>query len=261
MNVFLFEIKTRFKSFIIWTSVVVFMIAISIFLFPQMANQMNDLGETMAQMGDFSKMFGMDKISMGTYIGYFTAEIGTTFILGASIYAAMLGISIVSKEESLHTAETLYSFPIKRERVLLEKILATIAMITMMSIITFGLTLLFTMMIDEKVPMKELLILFASYYLALIFIALISLAISCFLRKDLVIIGIGGALGMYMINAIANIADAVKFLKYVTPFGLTNSADIVIDMSIEWPIIIIFTVVCLVALVSAFEYYKRKDIY
>lgn len=47
--------------------------------------------------------FGMDKINFGEFIGFFGVECGNVLGMGGALYAALLGISALAKEEREHT--------------------------------------------------------------------------------------------------------------------------------------------------------------
>ena len=65
-----------------------------------------------------------------------------------------------------------------------------------------------------------------AYYLLQLELAGICFAISAFLRKGSAGIGLGIAAMMYFLNLIANIADVAEFLKYITPFGYCEGAEL-----------------------------------
>ena len=68
----------------------------------------------------------MDKISIATLEGYYATEIGLMFGLGAGMFASMLGVTSLSKEEEGHTSEFLYTLPYKRSTILLWKYLSVV---------------------------------------------------------------------------------------------------------------------------------------
>ena len=114
MNVFKREIKAGIKSFLVWTISVSAFISVCVFMFPQMEGKMDSVSDIFASMGAFSSAFGMDRLGLGSLIGFYSVECGTIMALGATLYAAMVGSQMVGKEEKGRTAEFLFSMPIKR---------------------------------------------------------------------------------------------------------------------------------------------------
>ena len=89
------------------------------------------MAESFANMGSFSTAFGMDTISIATMEGFFSAEIGTMYALGAAMFSALLGISMLSKEEAEHTSEFLNTLPLGRMKIITSKLMAIIFLITL----------------------------------------------------------------------------------------------------------------------------------
>ena len=137
MNVYKRELKSGIKSFLIWTISIAAFIAICIGMFPEMKGKMDSVSDIFASMGAFSSAFGMDRLGLGTLLGFYSVECGTIMALGAALFASMVGSVMVGKEEKGRTAEFLFSLPIKREKVMGEKYLALITEMVMFHIIAF----------------------------------------------------------------------------------------------------------------------------
>lgn len=56
---------------------------------------------------------------------------------------------------------------------------------------------------------------------------------------------------MYFLNLIANIADAAAFLKYITPFGYCEGADILSDGSLDGTMVAIGAAIGIAGIVAA----------
>ena len=70
------ELKQGKISFLIWTASIGFLLAICIFLFPEMKGQMDSVNDMFASMGSFTEAFGMDRLNFGTLIGFYAVECG-----------------------------------------------------------------------------------------------------------------------------------------------------------------------------------------
>ena len=73
-------------------------------------------------------------------------------------------------------------------------------------------------------------------------------------------IGLGLALLLYFMNIIANIAEPASFLKYITPFGYTEAADIIADGSLSAVKLLIGLGIALAGILLAFRKYSEKDL-
>ena len=255
------ELKQSKLSFLIWTLSIGFMIALCVFLYPEMSSQMEDVTDIFASMGSFTAAFGMDRLNFGTLIGFYAVECGNILGLGGAFYAAFCAVAVLSKEEKEKTAEFLLTHPVSRKRIVTEKLISVIILITAMNIIVYAIAVGSFAAIDETVPMKEMNLLHLAYYLMQIEIAGICFCISAFVRKGSIGMGLGFATILYFLNLVANITESAEFLKYITPFGYCEAADIIADGSLDITLIAIGMAVTLCGIVRAYIKYTKKDIH
>ena len=255
------ELRQGKTSFLIWTASIGFLLAICIFLFPEMKGQMDSVNDIFASMGSFTEAFGMDRLNFGTLIGFYAVECGNVLGLGGAFYAALCAVGILSKEEKDKTAEFLLTHPVSRKRIITEKLVAVLIQITAMNFIIYALSVGSIAAIGEEIPWKEITLMHLAYYLLQIELAGICFGISAFLRKGSTGIGLGIAVMMYFLNLIANIADVAEFLKYITPFGYCEGADIVSNGSLDGIMITVGMIFCLIGITAAYLKYTKKDIH
>ena len=211
-------------------------------------------------MGSFSQAFGMDRINFGEFIGFFGVECGNVLGLGGAFFAALLGISALSKEEKEHTAEFLLTHPVSRTRIITEKLCAVIAQIVILNLVVIAVTVLSVLIIGEEADEKTLALLFLSFLLMQLEVAAVTFGISAFLRRGSLGIGLGLAAVFYFMNIVANLIDETKFLKYITPFGYTESADIIADGALNGGYAAVGMAIAALGIILAFWKYGRKDI-
>lgn len=255
------ELKQGKTSFLIWTASIGFLLAICIFLFPEMKGQMDGVNDMFASMGSFTQAFGMDRLNFGTLIGFYAVECGNVLGLGGAFYAALCAVGILSKEEKDKTAEFLLTHPVSRKRIVAEKLIAVLILITAMDLIIYAISVGSIAAIGEEIPWKEISLLHLAYYLLQLELAGICFGISAFLRKGSVGVGLGIAVMMYFLNLIANIADIAEFLKYITPFGYCEGADIVSNGNLDGLMVTVGMVLCMVGITAAYLKYTMKDIH
>ncbi|MGM9644172.1 MAG: ABC transporter permease subunit [Eubacteriales bacterium] len=254
------ELRQGKVSFFIWTASIGFLLAICVFLFPEMKGQMDGVNDIFASMGSFSEAFGMDRLNFGTLIGFYAVECGNILGLGGAFYASLCAVGVLSKEEKDKTAEFLLTHPVSRKRIITEKLIAVLIQITAMNIIIYALAIGSIATIGETIPWKEISLLHLAYYLLELELAGICFGISAFLRKGSVGVGLGIAVMMYFLNLIANIADVAEFLKYITPFGYCEGADIVSNGSLDGTLVSIGIAVGIIGIIIAYLKYSKKDI-
>lgn len=255
------ELRQGKISFLIWTASIGFLLAICIFLFPEMKGQMDSVNDVFSSMGSFTAAFGMDQLNFGTLIGFYAVECGNILGLGGAFYAALSAAGMLSKEEKEKTAEFLLTHPVSRKRVLTEKLIALLIQITAINLIFYALSVGSIAAIGEEIPWKEISLLHLSYYLLQLELAGICFGISAFLRKGSAGAGLGIAAMMYFLNLIANIADVASFLKYITPFGYCEGSDIISNGSLDITLVAIGAVIGIGGIIIAYLKYTKKDIH
>lgn len=255
------ELKQGRASFIIWTAAIGFLLAVCIFLFPEMKGQMDSVNDVFASMGSFSEAFGMDRLNFGTLTGFYAVECGNVLGLGGAFYGALCAVGILSKEEKDKTAEFLLAHPVSRKRILTEKLLAVLLQITAMNLLIYLISVGSIAAVGETVPWKEISLLHLAYYLLQLELAGLCFGVSSFLRKGSAGAGLGIAVMMYFLNLIANIADTASFLKYITPFGYCDGADIMANGRLDGTMVAIGAAIGIGGIVIAYLNYTRKDIH
>ncbi len=255
------ELRQGKTPFLIWTASIGFLLATCIFLFPEMKGQMDSVSDVFASMGSFTQAFGMDRLNFGTLIGFYAVECGNVLGLGGAFFASLCAVGILSKEEKDKTAEFLLTHPVSRKRIITEKLIAVLMQITALNVIIYALAIGSIAAVGEDIPWKEISLLHFAYYLLQLELAGICFGISAFLRKGSAGAGLGIAAMMYFLNLIANIADVADFLKYITPFGYCEGADIVSNGSLDMTLVSVGAVMGIIGVLLAYLHYTKKDIH
>lgn len=254
------EIKSGRNALIIWTAAIAFLLAVCILIYPEMAGQMSEISDTFAQLGGFSAAFGMDEINFGEFTGFFGVECGNVLGLGGAFFAALIGISALAKEEKEHTAEFLLTHPLGRIRIVAEKLGAVVIQVIILNAVVAAVTAVCILAIGEKTDVGDIALMLFAYLLLQVEIAFICFGISAFLRRSGLGIGLGLAAIMYFLNIIANLVEQAEFLKYITPFGYTESSAIIADGGLNGGYVALGAVLSFIGIAAAFSEYQRKDI-
>ena len=255
------ELRQGTTAFAAWAGSIAGLLAICIFLFPEMKSQMEAVNSVFASMGSFTAAFGMDRLNFGTLIGFYGVECGNVLGLGGALYASLCAVNILSKEENDRTAEFLLSHPVSRARIVTEKLAAVLIQLTMMNLLLYGVSLASIAAIGEEIPWKELNLMHLAYFLMQLELAGLCFGLSAFMRKGSAGAGLGIAAMMYFLNLAANISEKAEFLKYITPFGYTESADIVSSGCLDGKLIFIGMLYAAAAVAAGYWQYCTKDIH
>lgn len=260
MTIVKHELRQGKTAFAIWTASISFLLMICIFLFPEMKSEMDAVSDVFSSMGSFTAAFGMDRLNFGTLTGFYAVECGNIVGLGGAFFASLTGISALAKEEKNRTAEFLLTHPVSRSRIITEKLVAVLTQIIALNGIILLLSLGSMAVIGETIPWKEVLLMHLAYFLLQIELAGICFGISAFLRRGSAGIGLGLAAMMYFLNLIANMTESAGFLKYITPFGYCEGADIVTEGKVDIALLAVGMIFTCAGIAAAYWKYGRKDI-
>ena len=260
MTVFLHELKQNRLSVIIWSAVIAFMLGVSIIIYPEMSSQIGDISQMFSDMGAFSDAFGMDQINFGEFMGYFGVECGNVLGLGGPIFAAITAVSVLSKEEKNKTAEFLLTHPISRGRIITEKLFAVIAQIIVLNVSVMAVSCIAALVIGENPEWGKMALIFLAYFLLDLEVAFICFGLSAFLRRGGFAVSLGITMAFYFMNILANITDEIKFLKYITPYGYTDSGYIIKNGALDFKYMWIGLLLAAAGIITAYTVYTKKDI-
>ena len=254
------ELKQSRISLIVWTLSIASLLAVCVFLYPSMKNEMDAVSEMFSSMGSFTAAFGMDKVSFGTLTGFYVVECGNIVGLGGAFVAALCGISVLAKEEKEHTAEFLMTHPVSRWRVVTDKLIAVIFQLVILNVAVYLTAVVSIALIGEDIPWKELNLLHLAYFFLQVETATVCFGISAFLRRSGMGIGLGIAMLFYFLNLVANITEEADFLKYITPFGYAEGADIVNSLSVNGEMLAVGVAFTVAGIVISYVKYCKKDL-
>lgn len=258
--VYIKELKQEMKAFCIWTASIAFMMLVCILMFPEMKGEMDTISDVFANMGGFTAAFGMDKLSFGELMGFYGIECGNIIGLGGGFFAALVGISALSKEEKEKTAEFLLTHPISRFSVITQKLLSVLTQVILLNGIVVAVACASAAMIGEEFQTKEFLLLHLAYLIMQLEIACICFGISAFIKRGSIGIGIGVALAFYFMNIVCNISEKADFLRYTTPYAYADASRIISEATLEGGLIVMGTAMAVIGVAVGYVKYLRKNI-
>lgn len=260
MTLMLFELKRNRLSLAVWTAAIALLLLVCLAIFPDMKGQVNELNAAFSSMGSFTEAFGMDQLNFGELMGFYGLECGNILGIGGAFFAAYIGVNALAGEEKNRTAEYLLTHPVSRSSVVFEKLACVLCQILILNAVSMLTSLIAVRAIGESLQMKEFLLLHAAYLLLQAEIAAVCFAVSAALRRSGIGAGLGLAAVLYFLNLIANISEDAEWLKYITPFGYAEAADIITNAEIAPVPAAIGCLVTAAGIAAAFIIYDQKDI-
>lgn len=264
MNIFKFEINKQWFSTLIWGIGIIFGILLYIAFFPTMAEDPETMTTIMKNFPDeFLAFFGINgDLPFNSVLGYYALTMQFVCIAYA-IHAVYLGLSILSVEERELTADFLLSKPISRQKIFLNKLLASLTHVFILWIIICGGSLISLTLfragqtIDYSAMMTYL---FSILLFQLSFFSIGLLASLIIPKLDNVIVyAVGIGFGFFIINSLGEMLS-MHWVNFLSPFGHFNSNDIIVYGFDVWLTLInvLITVSCIT---GAYILYQNKDIH
>ena len=263
MNIFIRELKSNFRSLIIWGVIIVLFLSIGFSKFSAYADN-PELEAVLDSMPPaLLAAFNMHAFNLTTLTGFFGVMF-TYFALVLSVAAAMWGSDIISKEERDKTVEFSLTLPVTRSRLVTGKALAALVNCLGLLLITTVATLLNAM---QYQPDSEFYSFLALSLVALFLMQLIFLAVGIFLGcamkryKLASAVAVAVMLGTYMLSIVSSVGEKLDFLKYLTPFKYFDPGVLLHKARLEPVFVVLSLCIIVVSLVGAYLTYARRDLY
>ena len=254
------EFRQGRRALAVWTASIGLLIAVCVFMFPEMKKEMESINRLFSSLGAFTAAFGMDKLNFGTLIGFYAVECGNILGIGGAFFAVLTGINALSREEGERTAEFLLTHPVSRSWIVWQKLAAVLLQVLILNACVFALSVASIAAIGEAIPWRDLGLLHLAYLLLQLELACVCLGLSAFLRRGNPGLGIGLATAMYFLNLLSNISDSARFLKFITPFAYAEGADILSSGALDLKLIAMGAAFAAAGIIAAFARYVTKDI-
>ena len=258
------EMKINFKSFIIWTIILIGIFLMAYLMYPSIISS-----ETGNMIDEMMKIFpeevliafNMDISSMDSAYGWLKSEGFVFVLLIIGCYSGILGSNVLLKEENDKTIEYLNSLPIKRSSIVISKVLTGIFYITLMTLLV-GIFNYISLSLSGTFNTKQFLLLSLTPLFSSLPIFFICLFLSTFTHKTKKMIGVslGFVMISYILNIFSNLANTTEFLKYFSVFTLADIRNVILDIKINPLMILISLLISSVFLILTLINYNKKEL-
>ncbi|RYM05194.1 ABC transporter permease [Sporolactobacillus sp. THM7-7] len=265
MTLFRLECKTHIKSLMIWIVVVAVLTLGLMSMFPSMKDSMSTFDmSTMPK--DMLKAFNLsDMAALATVGGYF-GYVFQYIMIASAIFAAMLGLNSLAREESEGTIEYLYAQPISRSSIAASKMLANILLYTLYWLVTAAVSFLVCLLFkDSGTSASELfkdfsLFALAGWVMGLTFFS-IGFLLSSMLSssKSAMSLSLGLVFLTFILGIVGKLQDDFQFLIYFSPIEAATPSRVFQD-GIEGKYMLTDIIVLIICCLATFWIYRRKDL-
>jgi len=264
MNIFVREVKANYKSFLVWLLALAGLVFLMMAVYPTFAKDMAKLEDLMAMYPEgFAKAFGLDRMSFANPLGFYGTECYIIIVLFGSIFTAILGASLLSKEEDEKTIEFLLARPVTRTSVLTQKLLTYVAYVMAFNIVLALVGYVsFIIFVEQDYSAKALVLLLTAPFLVHLTFASLGFLLALFFsrRRSVLSVSIGLVVGTYFLSVIALLTEGFEWLGWLSPFRYIDAADIVTTQSLDLTNVVVLLAVNVAAVGATYALYRRRDI-
>lgn len=258
--IFRMELNNYIKGTVIAAIVLGFFLIMVISMYPMMQDQMAGMMRMIENLGMFKQALKIDGLIMSELLGFYGMEMENMLGVGGAFFAGYLGIKLIAKEESYHTAEFMLSHPMSRVNFYLQKSLAAMILILLFNGISATIAYLGIVFSNQNIVMNDFIQLHYATFLVHLFILWFCLGASAFMRQDLVGVGLGYVFILYVLNIFINLFKELEYLKWITPFQFAYTADI-LGQGLNYQLVMTTGTLAIVVWLLGAIYYNQKDIY
>lgn len=252
MNIYMYEMKSQLRSFIIWTASLILIVCLFMGgIYPIFEESKVDFLNIMEGFPkEFMQTFGMQSADLFSYVGFYNF----TFVyiaLVASIMAVIVALSIFAREKKMKCLDFIMTKPVSRPKIFGIKVLACLSILVLNNLIyvIINMFLYYKNEQSSELLTRFILASIGVFFTQLVFLA-IGLFVGTFSRKIRSISGIATSIGFiaFILSALSNLfeEEAMKFiapLKYFEPTIVMKEGFFEVKYSITALLIVIFCTV------------------
>ncbi|MDO8848808.1 MAG: ABC transporter permease subunit [Coriobacteriia bacterium] len=263
MNVFLREMKAHRWGLLFWSLGMVMMIYSGMAKYGAYEAAGQSVTAILDQIpGTVQAVFGMTGFDLTTAAGFFGMLFLYLAVMGA-VHAALLGAHLIAKEERDHTSEFLYAKPASRSRVLSGKLLAGLANLVVLNLVTAVSSFYFVDFFNKDAPFGSdiVLLMIGLFFLQVIFFA-IGAAVAGSSRKPKTAASRATSImfGTFLLFYVVNLNADLDFLKYLTPFKYFEAGNLMTDGALDPVFVGLSVVIIVAAIVGTYRFYNARDL-
>ena len=261
MNLYLYELKSSWKSLLVWIVCIIGFLVFALSMFPSFSQMTDSMDEMLSGFSpEMLKALGMDFIDFSKPMDYM-AYMYQYLLVAVGAFAVLAGGSALSKEEAEKTIEFLYAKPVSRKYIAIWKIAAAFTKAFIMALAFYLTTLIGISAVSNNINHTAVFNMSLGLFIFMLIFLGIGLFIGHFIIKTSkrLSFGLGILFLMYLMAIMSDINDKLETLRYVSPFKYVSGIDI-IHNGFTGEYIIISAALIIATVAAAAWMYQKKDL-
>ncbi len=263
MNMFIHELRSMRKSLIIWNVSLAVTVILMLAIYPSFAKDTDQLKDLLSAYPEaFQDALGISPEILTSLLGYYS-YIFTYVLLFSAIQAMNIGVSIVSKENRMKTADFLLTKPVRRVSVLTAKAAAAITGIVLTNAIYLIVSFAVLVVVKtESFSDSDFIKMNLSMFILQLFFLSLGFLVAVFMKKIKSVIGVSLSFvfGLYIVGMVGALLEIENF-RYLSPFKYVDFTHLLAEHSYEWNFVVIELLLTAVFMSATFYYFQHKDIH
>ncbi|RTR29101.1 ABC transporter permease [Robertmurraya yapensis] len=263
MNIYLKELKSHRKSIIFWSIGVFLMVVSGMTKYDAYSTSGQSMTELLEDLPkSLRAVFGFSDFDLTKASGFY-GMLFLYLLLMATIHAAMLGATIIAKEERDKTSEFLFVKPVSRNKIITAKLLAAFTNLVIFNLATFVSSIVILgRYSDGEAVNGEIAILMAAMFFMQVLFMVIGSALAAIKKrpKSAASLATGILLLTYILSVVIDLNEDIEGLKYLTPFKYFEAKNVMYGGGFE-AVFVILSVVLIVGLsIVTYVFFRRRDL-
>lgn len=255
------EIKHNYKILLVFMGILTLYISIIISMFdPQLGHSLNDMAKSMPQL---FAAFNMGNIST-TLIEFLANYLyGFLFIVFPFVFIVIMINRLLVKYVENGSMSYILSTPNRKSKIIFTWLFTIMLMLLVLDIYITGLIILVSeIMFGGQLDILNLIIMNVGLYCLWSFMLGICFLSCCALLNTSYSLWVGCGINVLfiLIQMISNVSDKVDKLKYLTPFTLFNTGNIILGETIGYVGIGVLFIIAMVMCISGIVIFSKKDL-
>jgi ABC-2 type transport system permease protein len=262
LNIFKFETKALFKSFLIWavSLLAVFLLFVAAFYGPFMESKEAVKTALSSLPPAFALIFGVSINTIFTFGGFFQFIYTYLGLIGA-IMAALLALAAFSREKRSKCVDFLFVKPVERSRIFVYKLLSCLMLIVITNVL-FVASSMIAYSVNGQNPSGMGRLVLASLSMLFMQLTFLSMGIlyATYARKVRSVSGIATAFGFagFILMALYSLIKE-DVIRYISPLTYFNPGTVFLSGGFDMKYAITGAALCAACTALAYARYVRSD--
>jgi ABC-2 type transport system permease protein len=263
MNIFLFELRSSFKSTLIWIFAICLVAWGFMMIYPSFIADSAGIIEVFKNYPpEFLKALGFVPEQFFSVLGFYSFVLLYVELI-AAMQAMVLGLGTAGRELRTRTSEFILTKPVKRWEILGAKTLAILSILVATNVCLMIVSYLsISQVANGSFSLSALLLVNLSTFLLQLVFAAIGILLAVTFRKlrSIAPVSLSIVFGFFVLNMLKGIFNDA-WIRYFSPFQFFEKYAIIADKSFETPFLLYSVALVFGFTILSFVYFSVKDIH